>query len=142
MNITHFLVKGFLLVKFFMLPSLEVNNSKIIIDDSFSKEFSETEIALGVWEYSMSDVSSPYKDGVLFIGKENGVYNVTIKFLNGVLTGQDVVIKDNRVNFNMNISGLERVSFVLLVEGDLITGDSYSAKGYSKISGSRQFSNN
>jgi hypothetical protein len=39
----------------------------------------------------------------------------------------------------MNIAGLERVSFVLLVDGNRITGESYSKNGSSQIIGSRKY---
>ncbi|WP_286815127.1 hypothetical protein, partial [Maribacter sp. UBA849] len=55
-----------------------------------------------------------------------------------MLTGQDVVVKDNGINFNVNFEGLKRVSFVLVVENDKIVGESYSAIGTSEIFGVRQ----
>ncbi|WP_419214032.1 hypothetical protein ACNR9Q_07725 [Maribacter sp. X9] len=94
--------------------------------------------ALGAWSYTMSNVKSPYKAGVLFISKIDGVYRIDVKFSNGILTGQDVVINGNQVKFNVNISGVERVSFTLEVEGDLIVGGSHSAKGSCQILGTRQ----
>lgn len=103
-----------------------------------SKELVKDKAPLGAWKYTISEVKSPYKEGVLFLAEDNGNYKVTVKFSNGVLSGQDVLVQGNQVNFNMNISGLERVSFVLMVDGDCIGGVSYSAKGSSKVVGMRQ----
>jgi len=96
------------------------------------------ESVLGIWNYTMINVESSYEKGVLFISKNENTYDVVIKYPEGIYTCQDVIIDNDRVNFNVNIAGLERVSFVLMVEGDLIIGESYSTSGSSQIKGTRQ----
>ncbi|WP_339652061.1 hypothetical protein [uncultured Maribacter sp.] len=96
------------------------------------------ESVLGIWNYTMINVESSYEKGVLFISKNENTYDVVIKYPVGIYTCQDVIIDNDRVNFNVNIAGLERVSFVLMVEGDLIIGESYSTSGSSQIKGTRQ----
>jgi hypothetical protein len=136
----HFLVKGLFLTQVFLTPlSVELNDSKNFNEVAMCFAFPIDEAALGVWEYTMTKVKSPYTDGVLYITKQQDTYHVAIKFSNGILTGQDVIIRHNHINFNMNIAGLERVSFVLLVDGNRITGESYSKNGSSQIIGSRKY---
>ena len=136
----HFLVKVFFLIQVFSTTILaEANQLRINPENVLCQAIPLNEAALGVWAFTMTKVKSPYTDGELFIIKEQGSYKVAIKFSMDILTGQDVVIADNRINFNMNISGLERVSFELLVDGDCIMGESYSINGSSQIQGSRKY---
>lgn len=86
----------------------------------------------------MSNVEFIYEKGVLFISKNAYACDIAIKYPEGIYTCQDVVIDNDRINFNVNIAGLERVSFVLMVEGDRIIGESYSSAGSSQILGVRQ----
>ena len=97
-----------------------------------------TDSVLGVWKYTMTNVDAPYEKGMFFITQKGDSYDVAVKLGTGMLTGQDVVVKDNGINFNVNFEGLKRVSFVLVVENDKIVGESYSAIGTSEIFGVRQ----
>lgn len=140
MNAIHFLVKSFFLVQLILATvSTQSNDLKINPEDVLCQAIPEEDVALGVWEYTMTKVKSPYTDGVLCITKQQGTYNVAIIFSNGTLTGQDVNIAHHDIKFNMNVSGLERVSFVLLVDGDRIIGESYSKNGSSHVIGSRKY---
>ncbi|WP_157483915.1 hypothetical protein [Maribacter hydrothermalis] len=123
-----------LLVSFSLV---EINNPDLKIS-IFQEGLLSKEPALGVWNYTMTNVDSVYDHGVLFVTKNENTYDIAVKFSNGILNGQDVVVKNNKVNFNINIAGLERVSFVLMIEGDKIMGESYSEKGSSAILGERQ----
>jgi len=97
-----------------------------------------TDSVLGVWKYTMTNVDAPYEKGMFFITQKGDSYDVALKLGTGMLTGQDVVVKDNGINFNVNFEGLKRVSFVLVVENDKIVGESYSTIGTSEIFGVRQ----
>ena len=98
----------------------------------------DKDVVLGVWNCSMTNVSSPYEHGVFFITKQGETYDVVVQFSNGMLSGQDVIVEEEHIKFNLNIAGLERVSFVMLVKGNRIIGESYSMKNSSQISGVRQ----
>lgn len=110
-------------------------NDKLILEIPVANEST-----LGAWKYMMTNttIGSPYKEGVLFVTKKNDMYDVAVKFSNGILSGKDVIIKNEQIKFNLNIAGLERVSFVLFVEENRILGESYSVKGSSQITGMRQ----
>lgn len=139
MSMTHYFIQGFFLTQLlFTSTQVALKIPKGENKAFLHKELSVTDVALGVWEYSMSNVKSPFTDGLLFITKEEGIFKVAVKFSNGVLSGEDVSVVRDRINFTMNISGLERVSFVLFVEGDRISGESYSANGSSTINGARK----
>ncbi|TVZ17017.1 hypothetical protein JM81_3291 [Maribacter sp. MAR_2009_72] len=142
MLIAHIVIKIIVFLQVILLAPSVMNDSlnlknedKIVAAGKHSPDS-----ALGVWRFSFGNenISEVYKDGVLFVTKQNGSYDVAMKFKNGVLTGQDVEINENAIKFNVNIDGLERVSFVLLLDGNRIVGESYSAKGASKIYGKRQ----
>ncbi|WP_405398902.1 hypothetical protein [Maribacter sp. Asnod2-G09] len=93
---------------------------------------------LGVWEFLMPDADAPYRKGRIFISKPNNVYQVVISLKTGSLNGQDIRVDDNRINFNINIEGIERTSFVLEVEGDKMIGEFYSESGSSDVLAKRQ----
>lgn len=138
MNITQILVKGIFLIQLLYLVSPIDIEKSISATDTFQEKMIFKEAVLGVWKYTMSNVDSPYEKGVLFISKNDTTFDVTITYPTGVLTGQDVIVHNGRINFNMNIAGLERVSFVLMAEGDRIMGESYSNNGSNQILGVRQ----
>lgn len=127
----------FLIQLLYVFSAINVQNlesSTNVLQD----QIVSSETILGVWNFTMSNVESTYEKGVLFISKNAGTYDVAIKYPEGIYTCQDVVIDIDRINFNVNIAGLERVSFVLMVEGDRIMGESYSNAGSSQILGIRQ----
>ncbi|WP_405380938.1 hypothetical protein [Maribacter sp. LLG6340-A2] len=142
MLLSHTVIKFIFLLQVWTVAPQVVNDSlglekKDSIDHN---ELYSPDTALGVWRFSFGSesINEVYKDGVLFVTKQNGKYDIAMKFKNGILTGQDVVISEDSIKFNVNIDGLERVSFVLLLDGNRIMGQSYSAKGASKIFGVRQ----
>ncbi len=92
---------------------------------------------IGVWNYTVSGAGSEYEKGLLFIRKENDAYVVEVQLSAGTLSGQDVEIEDDNVKFNIIIEGTERVSVVLKVVDDTISGNSYSRQGTFKILGKR-----
>ncbi|MFX0555222.1 hypothetical protein ACOCEA_00390 [Maribacter sp. CXY002] len=93
---------------------------------------------IGVWEYTVFGAEAPYEKGVLFVENNNGAHKVDIQLSNGTLTGQDVEVRENTIKFNMNIEGMERVSVVLWVSNDDISGEAYSNQGTFKIQGKRK----
>tara|TARA_R110002050_G_scaffold403_3_gene2725 strand:- start:7027 stop:7455 length:429 start_codon:yes stop_codon:yes gene_type:complete len=139
MNITQIIVKSFFLIQIlYAYSAINVLNFEST-NDAFQDRRISKGAVLGVWKYAMSDVESPYEKGILFISKNENIYDVAIKYPEGIYTCQDVIIENDRINFNVNIAGLDRVSFVLMVEGDRIIGESYSHAGSSRILGARQF---
>ena len=72
------------------------------------------------------------------IRRENGAYIVDVQLASGALSGQDVQIEGDTIKFNMNIGGVERVSMLLVVAGNKISGDTYATKGNYKIKGIRK----
>ena len=92
----------------------------------------------GVWQFEVFGAQSLYQEGLLFIEKENERYTVDLKFDNGILSGYDVQVRDNQLNFNANISGVERISFVLLFEDGKLEGESYSINNTSQVKGIRK----
>ncbi|WP_036152509.1 hypothetical protein [Maribacter forsetii] len=138
MKTNHCLLQAFLLILVFCsFSSVETNELK----EPFQQKSEETNCktsVLGVWKYTMTNVDEPYEKGMFFITKKGDSYDVAVKLGTGVLTGQDIVVQNNSINFNVNFEGLKRVSFVLKVEGDVIMGEGYSAKGTSEILGVRQ----
>ena len=138
MNMTQAIVKSFFLIQIlFVYSAINVQNFERCTNVLQEKMVS-SETILGVWNFTMSNVESTYEKGVLFISKNEETYDVVIKYPEGIYTCQDVVIDNDRINFNVNIAGLERVSFVLMVEGDRIMGESYSNAGSNQILGLRQ----
>lgn len=138
MNITHIFVKGIFLTQLLVSFSLIEMNNLGIKTTTIQEGLLLKEPTLGVWNFTMTNVESVYNQGVLFVTKNENTDEIAVKFSNGILNGQDVVINNNKVNFNINIAGLERVSFVLMIDGDRIMGESYSDKGSSQILGERQ----
>lgn len=139
MKTVKFLVLGIVLIMAFSsFSSTEINSKRHHVSENNSIALVNTDAVLGVWEYTMTNVDAPYEKGVFFITKKGDFYDVAVKLTTGMLTGQDVLVKGNGINFNVNFEGLKRVSFVLVVEDDKIMGESYSTIGNSEIFGVRQ----
>ncbi len=98
----------------------------------------KTENPFGVWIYNAEGTSPEYKTGVFFIREENGKHIVEVQLETGTLTGQDVQVNKNMIKFNMNIEGLERISVVLMIKGNIIEGETSSTRGTYKIRGTRK----
>ncbi|WP_430427291.1 hypothetical protein [Maribacter litoralis] len=138
MKTVKFLVLGIVLIMAFSsFSSTQINSNRHHVSENSIAPLS-SDTVLGVWKYKMTNVDAPYEKGVFFITKKGDFYDVAVKLTTGMLTGQDVLVKGNGINFNVNFEGLKRVSFVLVVEDDKIMGESYSAIGNSEILGARQ----
>lgn len=98
----------------------------------------KTENPFGVWLYNAEGTSPEYRKGVFFIREENGKHIVDIQLETGSLSGQDVQVNKNMIKFNMNIEGLERISVVLMIKGNIIEGETSSTRGTYKIRGTRK----
>lgn len=142
MNITHIVIKSILIFQLFSYFPMTMNNrSEITEPINIEKEkVTNADIALGVWrcKFINENINPVYKDGMLFVTKQKGKYDVVVKFSNGLLSGQDVFVSDDQIKFHVNIDGLERLSFVLQINGNQIIGESYSVKGASRVLGKRQ----
>ena len=120
MKTNSFIFQGLLLVLIFCSFSpADSYRSENPFQQKTEQNVSEDSV-LGVWKYTMTNVD-------------------TVKLATGMLSGQDVIVQDKGINFNVNFEGLRRVSFVLKVSGDNIVGESYSANGTSEILAVRQF---
>ncbi|WP_405410223.1 hypothetical protein [Maribacter sp. Asnod1-A12] len=138
MKINLNLFRGILLILVFCsFSSVKSFESDIFFQQIKAKSFSNDSV-LGVWKYTMTNVDVPYEKGIFFITKKGDLYDVAVKLGTGILTGQDVIVQNSTINFNVNFEGLKRVSFVLTVKDDKIMGESYSAIGTSEILGVRQ----
>ena len=125
------------MLQFFVVAFLwNVGTTQKTITD-VSKEIMDKSME-GVWQFEVSGVQSMYQKGLLFIDKENDDYKVSLKFDHGILSAYDVEVHDGQLQFNTNISGLERISFVLLFEENELTGEGYSKTNTSQIKGSRK----
>jgi len=138
MKINRYLLQGVLLILVFCsFSSIEPYE----LENYFQQKIEETvsnDSVLGVWKYTMINVDGPYEKGVFFITQRDGSYDVAVKLGTGTLTGQDIVVQENGINFNVNFEGLKRVSFKLKVNGDKIIGERISAIGANEILGVRQ----
>lgn len=138
MKITRFIFQGVLLVFVFCSFSTIESNRTSYSNQQILNETTTNDSVVGVWKYSMSNVDAPYENGVFFITQKEDSYDVALKLSTGILTGQDVIVTENGINFNVNFEGLKRVSFVLIVKGDKIMGETFSEIGSSEIYGVRQ----
>lgn len=143
MYVTITFIKYLFYIQVFFVSQAVLTNDSVLKSSTEiinNNEFISGDKVLGIWScmFTNERVDSPYKEGIIFIAKHKDTYDVALKFSNGILSGNDVVIKNDLINFNVNIEGIERVSFVLLVEGNNIKGESYSTNGSSQILGKRQ----
>lgn len=139
MNTNHVLIKIVLFTNVLFINSFienrAMNSSYDIIEH---EQIIDKNPVLGVWEFLMPEADAPYRKGRIFISKPNEVYQVVISLNTGSLNGQDVKIDNNRINFNINKEGVERISFVLEVEGDKMIGDFYSESSSGEVLAKRQ----
>lgn len=139
MSTNHVLIKIVLFTNvLFMNTFIENSSINSSYDVVEQEQIKDKNPILGVWEFLMPDADAPYRKGRIFISKPNGVYQVVISLKTGSLNGQDVKVDDNRINFNINIEGIERTSFVLEVKDDKMIGEFYSDSSSSEFLAKRQ----
>lgn len=92
---------------------------------------------IGAWAYTVENTLPEYSKGVILIAKESGEYSVQVQLVNGMLTGQNITVKDNEIVFNLYIEG-QSISVTLVAVGDKISGESSSMDGVYKIDGTRK----
>lgn len=95
------------------------------------------EALIGAYAYTVENVPIEYSTGVIQIAKPSDTYMVTVKLTNGELKGDDVQVVDNSIKFNLFIDG-QTVAVALVVDGDVISGQSTSYDGTFYIQGKRQ----
>ncbi len=93
---------------------------------------------VGVWDYEVEGTEDAYRKGVLFVRMEKGMPVVEVHLGNGVLTGQNVKIVGDTLNFMVNLDGVERIAIVLNAKDDKILGEASSSQGSFPISGTRK----
>lgn len=138
MNTNHVLIKVVLITNVLFFHSISENRTIKSHDLVIQEQTIEDNPVLGVWEFLMPEADEPYRKGRIFITKPADVYTVVISLDTGTLNGQDIKIDNNRINFNINKEGIERISFVLEVEGDKMIGDFYSESGSGEVLAKRQ----
>jgi len=139
MNTNHVLIKIVLLVNVFFMSSFKANRAMNLSENNVSIEQKvDKSPVLGAWKFLMPEADLPYRNGRIFISETNDVYEVVISLKTGTLNGQDVEVENNRINFNINIEGIERTSFVLKVEGDKMVGEFYSNSSSSEVFAKRE----
>ena len=102
MKITRFIFQGVLLVFVFCSFSTIESNRTTYSNQQILNETTTNDSVVGVWKYSMSNVDAPYENGVFFITQKEDSYDVALKLSTGILTGQDVIVTENGINFNVN----------------------------------------
>ncbi len=141
---TYKMVKGLRILMFLVFVAITSSWGKTPLQETIASNLINEGSAkflnkpVGVWEYTVFGAEAPYDKGVLFVNKSEGMFTVDVKLTHGTLTGQDVQVDSNTIKFNMNIEGMERVSVVLIVKDDEISGEAYSNQGTFKIQGKRK----
>ncbi|MDF4202256.1 hypothetical protein PXD56_04790 [Maribacter sp. SA7] len=139
MSTNHVLIKIVLFTNVLFINSFIENRTvNSSCDEIKHEQIVDKSPVLGVWKFLMPDADAPYKKGRMFISEKSGKYNVVISLKTGSLNGQDIKVEDNRINFNINIEGIDRTSFVLEVEGDKMIGEFYSENSSSEVLAKRQ----
>ncbi|WP_396635370.1 hypothetical protein [Maribacter sp. R77961] len=132
--------RSFLKIAMLVFTSIILVPTALASDKTLNSSWNtiKTENPFGVWIYNAEGTSPEYKTGVFFIREENGKHIVEVQLETGTLTGQDVQVNKNMIKFNMNIEGLERISVVLMIKGNIIEGETSSTRGTYKIRGTRK----
>ncbi|PIB29604.1 hypothetical protein BFP77_05475 [Maribacter sp. 4U21] len=132
--------RSFLKITMLVFAVMSVVYTSFASSNSSGNVLSTTkkENPFGVWLYTAEGTSPEYRTGMFFIREENGEHIVEVQLDTGTLSGQDVQVSNDMIKFNMNIEGLERISVVLMVSGNTIEGETSSARGIYKISGTRK----
>jgi hypothetical protein len=132
--------RSFLKIAMLVFTSIILLPTALASDKTLNSSWNtiKTENPFGVWLYNAEGTSPEYRKGVFFIREENGKHIVDIQLETGSLSGQDVQVNKNMIKFNMNIEGLERISVVLMIKGNIIEGETSSTRGTYKIRGTRK----
>jgi len=134
------------LIKLFFLPfvllgapqAISANGADLNCVEILDLENSKVEKSLiGVWSYEIENSPFNFEQGKFFITERDGETTVALQLDNGVITAYDVVVKDNKIWFNINNEGLKKVSILLVASGDLLKGEIYSEDTSYKITAKR-----
>ncbi len=96
---------------------------------------------LGIWSYRVTGINNGYEEGLLIVDKMEGLYTMQIQLQNrGSLNAYDVLVEGDKMQFHVNLDGVERVGVVLSIkgkelEGQVITeeGSSFAIKGVKQL---------
>jgi hypothetical protein len=96
---------------------------------------------VGIWSYRVAGINNGYEEGFLIIDKMEGQYTVQVQLQNrGSLNAYDVLVEGDKMQFHVNLDGVERVGVVLGIkgkelEGQVITGEGsrFSVKGAKQL---------
>lgn len=130
-------IAGFLLLTFALVSMpqeiaahSETNDTNIIVKDDL----------VGGWEYTVEDAPEGYEEGFMLIVNQNGVYKVQIELSAGYVNGQNVVLKENKLTFNI-IFGGETIAIAVEAKGSKLSGTSTSpSNGVMNIAGIKSIS--
>lgn len=85
-------------------------------------------IFYGVWDCKVVGAAPEYQYSTLFITKqEDGLPSVIVQLDRASLTGQDVGLGEKDLRFDINLEGVERVSFVLEADVDQLIGKVFTS---------------
>ncbi|KAA2218341.1 hypothetical protein F0361_01585 [Maribacter flavus] len=96
---------------------------------------------VGIWSYRVAGVDNGYEEGLLIVDKMEDGFTVQVQLQNrGSLNAYDVLVEGDKMQFHVNLDGVERVGVVLRIkekelEGQVITeeGSRFSIKGVKKL---------
>ncbi len=95
---------------------------------------------IGGWEYTVEGAPEGYDKGLLMIVKQGDIYKVQVQLSGGPINGENVVVKGNKITFNVSVEG-DSVAVSLEAKGSKITGTSTSAaNGVMKITAIKSIS--
>ena len=95
---------------------------------------------VGGWEYTVEGAPEGYDKGLMMIVNQSGTYKVQVQLNEGAINGNDVVVKGNKITFNVNVEG-DNVAVALEAKGSKMTGTSTSASnGVMKITAIKSIS--
>ena len=95
---------------------------------------------IGGWEYTVEGAPEGYDKGLMMIVNQGGTYKVQVQLNGGAINGENVVVKGNKITFNVSVEG-DSVAVALEAKGSKITGTSTSAaNGVMKITAIKSIS--
>lgn len=113
--------RSVLLLVFVSLTNLWAFNKDTLIIQV--KEIDWSTNFFGVWNCKVTGAAPEYQNSILFVTEnEHGLPSVVVQLESGTLSGQQVLIDENILRFDINLEGIERVSIVLEPVKDQLRG--------------------
>ena len=99
---------------------------------------------VGIWDYQVVGIHNGYEQGFLIVNKMEGRYIMQIQLQNrGSLNAYDVLVEGDKMQFHVNLDGVERVGVVLSIKGKELEGQVITEEGRSlAIKGVKQLPEN